>query len=510
MNSISVKEIDLSDILSSSAPIINSAPVNSFQTTSSSLNNVNSARTIPIEGLDLLSNRSQAQVKIQPQQSSSTLSGNFSFTPQTVATPALSSFSGQNITLQRNPQEYVSSGGAAGNGGFRDLSDMLNSDSTKMNSFPKPVSPLLNPTIEVSKSNFDVPQMQQHQQQQTFQTFPQQTQTFQQSYQQTTQASSLVPINATNGSGFGGGGSGQPSTALSASATAPPVLTEDDIQKEKQDILFKLQRLAQKGVPITRKYTMNHSLAEIKDEYLRLKGQRDLDMSVKFQKKMLMAFSTGVEFLNSKFDPFDIKLDGWSESMHESIDEYDDIFEELHEKYKERANIAPEMKLAMSVVSSAFMYHMMQSFFKSSFPGMEHVMRENPDLARQVGQAAVNSAAANAAASNSAASSGGMNSPGIANFMSSIFGGMGTSGGGGGMKTTTNSDRSVNSNEGFRGPTGVDHILEKLDRRPQEKGIGSANVNLNTSSSSEGVRNIEVQRRTTKVPSFNKGIPLNL
>ena len=31
----------------------------------------------------------------------------------------------------------------------------------------------------------------------------------------------------------------------------------------------------------------------------------------KFQGKMLMAMITGMEFLNNKFDPFDVKLDGW-------------------------------------------------------------------------------------------------------------------------------------------------------------------------------------------------------
>ena len=36
---------------------------------------------------------------------------------------------------------------------------------------------------------------------------------------------------------------------------------------------------------------------------------------------MLMACITGIEFLNNKFDPFDIKLDGWSEQIHENIDD---------------------------------------------------------------------------------------------------------------------------------------------------------------------------------------------
>ena len=42
----------------------------------------------------------------------------------------------------------------------------------------------------------------------------------------------------------------------------------------------------------------------------------------KFQGKMLMACITGIEFLNGKFDPFNVKLDGWSESMNEGINDY--------------------------------------------------------------------------------------------------------------------------------------------------------------------------------------------
>ena len=52
---------------------------------------------------------------------------------------------------------------------------------------------------------------------------------------------------------------------------------------------------------------------------------------------MLVAFVTATEFLNSKFDPAGVRLDGWSESIHENVNDYDDIFEELHEKYKSKA-----------------------------------------------------------------------------------------------------------------------------------------------------------------------------
>ena len=39
--------------------------------------------------------------------------------------------------------------------------------------------------------------------------------------------------------------------------------------------------------------------------------------------QVLMAAVIGLEFLNNKFDPFSVKLDGWSESVNGNIFDYD-------------------------------------------------------------------------------------------------------------------------------------------------------------------------------------------
>ena len=98
---------------------------------------------------------------------------------------------------------------------------------------------------------------------------------------------------------------------------------------------------------------------------------------------MLMAFISGLEFLNNKFDPFDLKLDGWSEQINENIDEYDECFGELHEKYGGKAKMAPELKLLFMLGGSAIMLHMTNTMFKSSMPGMDDIMRQNPELMQQ-------------------------------------------------------------------------------------------------------------------------------
>ena len=162
-------------------------------------------------------------------------------------------------------------------------------------------------------------------------------------------------------------------------------------RKEKEELLFKFEKMRRLGIPMTKKFNFSSNLDEMRFEFNRIKSQRETEASIKFQKKMLMACVTGIEFLNGKFDPFDIKLDGWSESIHENVNDYNEVFEELHEKYKDRAKMAPEMKLLFMIGGSGLMFHLTNTMFKSQLPGMGDIMRQNPELMKQFTSAAMNS-----------------------------------------------------------------------------------------------------------------------
>lgn len=167
--------------------------------------------------------------------------------------------------------------------------------------------------------------------------------------------------------------------------------TYEEIQAEKERYLTELERLEKKmNMKLGRRFTMNSDINDIKYEYKKLKRQRDLDKSIRFQRKILMAVTSGVEFLNNKFDPIDAKLDGWSESVMENISDYDEVFEELHDKYAEQVQVAPELKLLMMVAGSAFMFHLTQTLFKNSAPSMNDVLKQNPELMNNIMEAAKN------------------------------------------------------------------------------------------------------------------------
>jgi hypothetical protein len=167
--------------------------------------------------------------------------------------------------------------------------------------------------------------------------------------------------------------------------------TYEEIQKDKFELLCQLERLESKGVKLEKRYDMNSDYAEMKHDFDRYSSRRELDQSIRFQQKMLVAGVTAIEFLNNRFDPADIKLDGWSESIHEGIHDYDDIFEELHEKYKGKSKTPPEVRLLMMLGGSAFMFHLTNTMFKSSLPGVGDIMKQNPDLMQQFAKATMNS-----------------------------------------------------------------------------------------------------------------------
>ena len=170
-----------------------------------------------------------------------------------------------------------------------------------------------------------------------------------------------------------------------------PTQSKEEILREKFQLLRKLESLEQKGVQLSKKYTMESPILEMKGEYETIVDEKAKQNSIKFQGNMLMTCINGIEFLNNKFDPFDVKLDGWSEQVAENVDDYDDVFGELYDKYKSKGTMAPELRLLFQLGGSAMMLHMTNSMFKSAMPGMDDVLRQNPDLAQQFQKAAMDS-----------------------------------------------------------------------------------------------------------------------
>jgi hypothetical protein len=265
-------------------------------------------------------------------------------------------------------------------------------------------------------------------------------------------------------------------------------LTPQDIKNEKIDLLYKFKKLEAQGIRTTMNYNMNSHLEDMRNEYIKLKKQREIDNAVKFQRKMLMACVTGIEFLNGRFDPFSVKLDGWGESINENLNDYDEIFEELNEKYGGGGDMAPELRLMFTLAGSAFMFHLSNTMFKSSIPGMDDVLQQNPELMKQFAEAAVGSMNKGPGAPQRAQEppnplaammglGGGGGNP-LGGLMGGLMGGMGGMGGQrspqqgqpqqgqpqqGQQRRPTSPARSDMS-----GPDGIDDLINKMNLQPDK------------------------------------------
>ena len=157
----------------------------------------------------------------------------------------------------------------------------------------------------------------------------------------------------------------------------------NSIEEEKQDYLYKFYRLQSKGVPIQKKFNINSNIQEMRSEFNRIKRDAEVNSSIRFSRRMLMACVTAVEFMNTRYDPFDIKLDGWSESVMQNVDDYDNVFERLHDKYSSKVSMAPEIELMLSLAGSAFMFHLTNSMF-NSMPNLKDIAKQNPDILKNM------------------------------------------------------------------------------------------------------------------------------
>ena len=156
------------------------------------------------------------------------------------------------------------------------------------------------------------------------------------------------------------------------------------LDEEKSDLLNKLSRLEKKGFNVNKRLNAYSNVEDLRTEVKRITYSIDVEQSIRFSRRMLVACVTGLEFLNKRYNPFEIQLDGWSESVMESVDDYDGVFEELYVKYRSKVSVAPEVKLIMMLGGSAMMFHLTNSMFKSALPNMNDVLKQNPDLVKNM------------------------------------------------------------------------------------------------------------------------------
>lgn len=152
------------------------------------------------------------------------------------------------------------------------------------------------------------------------------------------------------------------------------------IEDEKTDLLIKLDRLKKRGLT-SKAFDVHLDILELRSEAARIRSEAELENSIQFSQRMLVAAVSVIEWGNKKYDPFDLYLDGWSMSIADNVNSFDSVLEKLYFKYRNKVNMPPEMELMMSLAGSAFMFHMTNSMFKKIMPNAQ---KPNPDMLRSM------------------------------------------------------------------------------------------------------------------------------
>jgi len=170
-----------------------------------------------------------------------------------------------------------------------------------------------------------------------------------------------------------------------------PRMTERDRRRKKRAMLKKLEDWYQKGhIKSNSHFTMDSPYEEIEDEYEAYMEEKRKKDSVKLQGWWFMTLINSIEYGNAVFDPFGLNLDGWGEQVSEDIDSYEEIFSELHEKYK-GGKLAPELSLLLRLGFSAAMVNITNKALSTATPGFNDVIRQSPELMKMFTNATVQS-----------------------------------------------------------------------------------------------------------------------
>lgn len=177
-------------------------------------------------------------------------------------------------------------------------------------------------------------------------------------------------------------------------------MSPEQERREKNHYITQLQRLEKKGYPITKQFTIDMPLQEMKEEYERLTDAKKMEGSIQWQRDAIIFAVNTMEMLNNQFPFLGLKLKGWKDSVQDKVEseQFDDIFEELYEKYKGKSYMPPEVRLLFGIASSGVLCHYSNKMLDSiQTPSVESVLRSNPELAKQVAAASMAQAMPNMA-----------------------------------------------------------------------------------------------------------------
>ena len=172
-------------------------------------------------------------------------------------------------------------------------------------------------------------------------------------------------------------------------------MSEESTMKEKYEILRKFERLSKLGVPMRKRFTIDSPLEEMKMELEFIKREKSMDATIKQFSEWFVTGMSAMEWGSKNvalMRAFGLQLDGLSEAAQMNVVDLEDDFEELYDLYGENMKMHPLVRIPLRTCMMVYMVHLTnQMTRKSNIPNIDDIMRQNPDIARQLATAAMQS-----------------------------------------------------------------------------------------------------------------------
>ena len=159
---------------------------------------------------------------------------------------------------------------------------------------------------------------------------------------------------------------------------------------KKMEKYAELLSIKRTGITLTKNYNLDSDYEEMCFEVKYWSDFQNKKDGVELGKGFLVNAVTALEFMNESYDPFGLKLKGWSEQMELNKESYSSVLGELYDKYKSSGKkMEPEIKLILMISASAASFHASKKMAES-LPGLDSVLQSNPELLSKL-QGAINS-----------------------------------------------------------------------------------------------------------------------
>jgi len=172
-----------------------------------------------------------------------------------------------------------------------------------------------------------------------------------------------------------------------------PKMSEDAIMKKKYELLRKFERLNKLGVPIRKRFTMDSPLDEMEMEIEFIRKEKAMDATIKQFSEWFITGMSALEWGSKNVNMvkmFGLQLDGLSQSAQMNVGDLEEDFEELYDLYGDKMRMHPLVRIPMRTCFMVYMVHLTnQMAMKAPVPNIQEILRQNPDIARQMAATAM-------------------------------------------------------------------------------------------------------------------------